>query len=47
MTTNLKQKWSDWKDLNFRLFAPQANALPDCATASSEGEMKNGRGDWI
>ena len=28
-----QQKWSEWQDLNLRPLAPEASALPSCATS--------------
>src|SRR5215470_10366660 len=57
LVTNLVTKWSEWGDLNSRPPAPEAGALPGCATlrwlkslvyrrpANTRQESK-GRGSW-
>ena len=36
MRRGVEMNWSERRDLNPRPFAPEANALPDCATLRHE-----------
>ena len=41
-----QSKWSERRDLNPRPFAPEANALPGCATVRQGLEAKNQILNW-